>query len=326
MDAELLVPYGVNPDGLLVRAADSDRRTEYRCPECQSHLVLKAGEIVVHHFAHKADTACTGETIAHETAKRLLAQVIHEQTAITNPRTISLECTCDRCASAFPVRLPQDSFTGVAVEHRVDDFVCDVVGLRNNGVALALEVLATHAVPEAKARTLSVPWIEITAEAVLADPYQWTPINSRLKPVVCPSCKGFLGKLKVLAERWDIPLDPLAGYRDPARATYLAAIERCWKCDEEILLFWWAGVPFCELEPPKPRPRTIQYRYSNTFGGKYWANTCPACDALQGDNVVFLGLKGTPAFNGLPLRDTPELKRARMSAGKRLVDAMFRNH
>ena len=235
MDTELLVPCGINPAGLLVSAADADRTTEYRCPECQSVLVLRAGEVVVHHFAHKADTACTGETISHETAKRLLAQVIREQTAIESPQTISLACTCDRCASAFLVQLPRDRFTRAAVEHRVGDFVCDVAGLKNDEVVLALEVLATHAVPEAKAHALYVPWIEVTAESVLTDPYRWTPTNSRLKPVVCPSCKTFLGKLMVLAERWDIPLDRLAGYRDPARATYLAAIEPCWKCGEEFL-------------------------------------------------------------------------------------------
>lgn len=325
MDTELLVPYGINPAGLLVSAADADRTTAYRCPECQSALVLRAGEVVVHHFAHKADTACTGETISHETAKRLLAQVIREQTAIESPRTISLACACDRCASTFLVQLPRDRFTRAAVEHRVGNFVCDVAGLKNDEVILALEVLATHAVPEAKAHALSVPWIEVTAESVLTDPYRWTPTNSRLKPVVCPSCKTFLGKLMVLAERWDIPLDRLAGYRDPARATYLAAIEPCWKCGEEILVFWWPGVPFCEAEPPKPRPRTIQNLYSKTFGGKYWANTCPGCKALQGDNFIFLGHKGTPAFKGLPLRDSPELQRARVASESRLVDAMFRN-
>jgi len=297
MDTDLLVPYGANPDGLLVRAADADRATEYRCPECRSILVLKAGEVVVHHFAHRADTACTGETIAHETAKRLLAQVIFEQTTISNPRTISLECICDRCTCSFLVRLPQDRFTGAAIEHPVDDFVCDVVALRNERIVFALEVRATHAVPEAKTRTLSVPWIEVAAESVLADPYRWIPINGRVKPVVCPTCKVFLGKLKVLTERWDIPIEPLAGYRDPTRATYLAAIEHCWKCNEEILLFWWSGVPFCETEPPSPRPRTVQNRYSKTFGGKYWANTCPGCNTLQGDNFVFLGLNGSLVFD-----------------------------
>ena len=325
MDAELLVPYGVNPIGLLVHAADADRSAEYHCPECASLLVLKAGDVVVHHFAHKADTACTGETISHATAKRLLAQIIREQSTLEQPKTISLECRCDRCASSFLVRLPRGGFSGAALEHRVGDFVCDVVALGNNGAALALEVLYTHAVPGTKSQALPVPWIELAAEAVLANPYRWTPINSRLKPVVCRACKTFLRRLKTLAERWEIPLDPSAGYRDPGRTTYLAAIQHCWKCDEEIVVFWWPGVPFCEAEPPKPRPRTIQNRYSKTFGGKYWANTCPSCNMVQGDNFVFLGLNGNPAFEKLPLRDTPELQNARTDAGKRLVDVMFRN-
>lgn len=37
----------------------------------------------------------------------------------------------------------------------------------------------------------------------------------------------------------------------------------------------------------KPIPRTIQYRYSNTVGNKYWVNTCPRCGSIQGDWHLF---------------------------------------
>lgn len=66
-----------------------------------------------------------------------------------------------------------------------------------------------------------------------------------------------------------------------------------------------------------------QHRYSKQFGGSYWANTCPHCDAVQGDNFLFLGTQ--PLFKGLPLRDTPEMKAHHAKAVGQLANFMLRN-
>jgi hypothetical protein len=38
-----------------------------------------------------------------------------------------------------------------------------------------IEVLHTHAVTEEKAASLSIPWLELSAADVLANPLRWMP-------------------------------------------------------------------------------------------------------------------------------------------------------
>lgn len=323
MNYELLVPYGLNPDAILVSAAEAMRETQYRCPECHSPLVLRAGESVVRHFAHKAHTSCTGESVAHLTAKRLLVQIICDYTRSTSHNPISLSCTCACCQQATSIILPPNSFTAASEEQRIGEFVCDVVAYRDLEPVLAIEVLATHAVEERKATSLQIPWLELSAEKVLENPCSWHPVSAQLKPVVCSECKSHIAKLRALAQRWSQPFHEPARARDASKDIYLSAIDTCWKCKNEILVYWWSGVPFATAEPPAPRPKTIQHRYSKKFGGSYWANTCPHCDAVQGDNFLFLGSR--PLFQGLPIRDTPEMKAHRAREASQLAKFLFRN-
>lgn len=323
MENELLVPYGVNPEGILVKPAEAARDTLYTCPACSSPLVLHAGNQVARHFAHKADTACTAETIAHRTAKRLLVQVIGEQSTLPDPRPISIYCPCGCCGTNFWRKLPTQAVTGAREEVCVDEFVCDVVAYRGTESVLALEVLVTHAVDRKKADALPLPWAELRAEHVLEDPYSWCPVAGRMKSVTCPDCKEHFNKLKALAAKWNLPVFEPARYRDPSRGPYLTAIETCWKCKNEIPVYWWRGVPFCESEPPQSRPRTVQHRHSKQFGGSYWANTCPCCKSVQGDNFLFLG--SAPVFAGLPIRDTLEMQAHRARGVDQAIRHMFRH-
>jgi hypothetical protein len=312
----------MNSVGLLVCASDAVRNLEYFCPDCSCSLVLHAGSKVTRHFAHKANSTCTGESVAHKTAKRLLMQAILENSKSEGKR-IMIACECTSCKTETTVALPPNSFSTALEEQRIGEFICDVVAFRETTPVLAIEVLATHAVDERKAESLNIPWIEVTAEQVLLNPYYWRPKSARLKPVVCTQCKAHAERLRFLAEKWSQPLfqPPTAG-NFPGN-TYLAEVETCFRCKEQILVYWWSGVPFAEEEPPKPRPQTIQHRYSKKFGGSYWANTCPNCESIQGDNFLFLG--PNPKFRNVPLRSTRETRVATMKSATKFVDHMLRN-
>lgn len=323
MNEELLIPYGLDSNGRLVKAKDAVRGSTYVCPECRSPLVYRAGEVVTQHFAHKSNTACTGESILHLTAKMLISQAIETHSVTESDSRISMMCTCECCKKEFQLNLPKNAFSSSRQEERIGSFICDVVAIRDDSPALAIEVLATHAVGEEKAKQLTIPWVELKAENVLENPAYWRPVASKLKPVVCQSCKDHLKKIVVIAGRWNLPFQEAVRYSDPNRSTYLAEVETCWKCKEEILVYWWDGVPFCEVEPPTPRPKTISLCKSKAFGGSYWANTCPNCHAVQGDNFLFLG--SSPIVRGLPIRDTPAMKAHRQEAGRSLINHMLRN-
>lgn len=76
----------------------------------------------------------------------------------------------------------------------------------------------------------------------------------------------------------------------PFGESFIPAVIMCWHCKKDILVFTWKGRGLFPQEEPKikPYPRTIQKRFSKQWGGEYWANTCPMCKSIQGDNYLFL--------------------------------------
>jgi hypothetical protein len=321
---ELLVPYGINREGLLVAAADARKGDSYACPQCAAQLLLRAGEVVKRHFAHRMDSMCTAESIAHIIAKRLVVQVIEECSAIDAKRQLTLTSECRCCGDRFPVELPSSALTSAVLEQQVGPYVCDVVASRTGQQVLAIEILATHPVNESKAVALSLPWIELRADSVLRDPYCWQPVATRgLKALVCPACKARVAEVKVVVRKWGLGFEEPALFRDASRAKFLAEVTTCWSCQEEIPVYWWAGVPFCDTEPPMPRPRTVKFRKSKAYGGSYWANTCPGCNHVQGDNYVFLDAEAV--INGLPLRQTEETKGAFSNSATAIAERLLRH-
>lgn len=328
MTTEFLVPFGLERiSRRLVSPTDASKETSYRCPQCEEPLLLRAGtERIRRHFAHRADTNCGKESLLHKTAKLLLAQTIREHVAGEGSAQISMQCICKTCAAAFTRSLPRRAFERPEVEVPCGRFRFDVAACRGESIALGIEILHTHVVPQDKAAEITVPWVELQAVDVLEHPLQWKPVNSRLRPVECDDCKSRIERIRALAEKLRFALEPGAIEHDHKRARYLPAIEKCWSCKQDILVFWWNGVPFCESEPPSPRPRTIQLRHSKMFSGKYWANTCPHCKSIQGDNFLFLGFDGSNRpFRDLPLREGPELKLGRERARQGVVRFLLRN-
>lgn len=69
---------------------------------------------------------------------------------------------------------------------------------------------------------------------------------------------------------------------------YSAKLHQCYKCREWIVVFTWQEHEmWSQAMPPKPIPRSIKYRYSNSLQHKYWVNTCQKCGATQGDSFIY---------------------------------------
>lgn len=312
----LLVPYGIDENAEIVQARDATAGNDYSCPGCAGPLVLRAGSIKMRHFAHKVDTACDGESLQHITAKLLVAKAIREHA--TADQRIALRCTCSECRKPFATELPRNAFSASIVEAPVGEFICDVVAVKGDHQVLAVEILQHHAVDEDKGRKLELPWIELKADEVLENPLHWRPVQARLKPSLCPECKAKRARLEDVKARWNLTQAP---------SEYVAAVAKCWSCHDEIIWYWWTGVPFAEKKPPAPVPRIVQNRHSKMYGGRYWMNVCPGCNAPQGDNFVFLS--SDSPFKGLPLCETESMaeRRKQESAGavQQFMRAVKRN-
>jgi hypothetical protein len=293
----LKVPYGLNSLNELVSAEEAIKGVAYNCPCCSSQLVHRAGEIRASHFAHSSDSNCSLESILHITAKKMIVDTIN--TYPENLKKITLRNHCQDCGVEFNTELPFNTFTGAKEEVRIAEYLCDVVGYRNDTkVALAIEILNTHEVDSKKANNLPIYWIELKADDVIVNPYEWNPTQSQLKASSCTDCKNHTQHVQEIASKWGIDHNLYSAIKNPSSVPYIADTEICFKCKEEIPVFWWQGVPFCEKEPPNPKPKTIKYRNSKQYGGSYWANTCAKCNMIQGDNYLFI-------FDNAPFKRMP---------------------
>ena len=268
------VPLGVDPRGAIVTPEDAQRGTTYCCPACSSKLVLRKGEKKRPHYAHKATTECSGESALHASAKHLIASTISDGAVPT------LHLQCKSCFEHFTVPFPPDRELRPSVEHLVDGGrVVDVALLNGEDVALAVEIVKTSAVTEAKAADLSMPWVELEAEAVLENPTHWRPTQHRLRVWRCRACRraDIIAKeeLEKCLARHQIEFD---------RTLYRAAPAACWKCGQVIPLFRWGdNALFAKSSPPTPRPDTVRRAFTKTARARYWANHCPVCGSVQGD-------------------------------------------
>jgi len=155
-------------------AAEQAEPGEYRCPvpSCAARLVLKNGPIRVKHFSHLGGSGCAQETIEHWAAKHLLVATVERWVSGNGPRPV-LDLGCQKCGGKHAVDLP-DKVRGAAIEVRVGSVIPDVVLLDGAGLpCAAVEVYATHMVKVAKAEKMTLKWIELKAEAVLADAVNW---------------------------------------------------------------------------------------------------------------------------------------------------------
>ncbi|MDZ7778353.1 MAG: competence protein CoiA family protein [Gemmatimonadota bacterium] len=285
--SDLAVPVAFAPDGSVVRPADAEPGTSYRCPGCSVEVVLRTGGRRRPHFAHRSGEGCSTESTLHRAAKRRILEVVDAWKHHGGPRPcIARPCPQPDCDGGIVQDLPTD-VTHAAEEVRMPDgSVADLVLFRDEQPAAAIEILVTHRVDHAKAERLGMPWIEVRAAEVLERPYWWVAIQDRLRPFVCPKCTerdrtmhravvDVRARALVVAERLgvDLPPSPPYGY----------APHTCWRCHREMLAFAWpGGGGHSPTRPPDPIPPTVQHRVTEG-GGNYWANTCLHCAAVQGD-------------------------------------------
>lgn len=293
----LRIPYGLNQTGELISAEHALKNTNYSCPFCRVQLVLRAGEVKIKHFAHQPSSKCSLESVLHITAKKLIQSVIIKNA--TDNQRITLESSCSGCGENLLINLPIGTFSNAELETKIGKYRSDVVGFRDNSIALAIEICNTHAVDQIKAEELEAHWIELKAEDVIINPTKWFPTQSNLKDTYCVSCKKYINHVLEIANKYDIDRSLYSLTLTSPQQTYIAGIETCFKCKQEIPVFWWPGVPFCQFKPPSPMPKTIKYRKSKQFGDSYWLNTCANCNMTQGDN--YLHLSNRSLFKGRPI-------------------------
>ena len=295
--ANFAVPFGLSSEERLVRVSEARPDEAHRCPLCRSNLTARRGKVRAHHFAHERDSQCTLEQVVALTARHLLRQAVDDWKCGRGPTPHILRncCVCQRSRSRQA--LPELA-AGCLVDISRNDASGDVavVGAEPGGAPLALisVCMVYRDVHDARPRA-GERWLAVAVDATLADPLTWRPLRQRLKPYVCPGCgaqrKSELAEVAQLQTR----------HRVSASAEYYPAPIDCYRCSKRTVVYAWGDSTWeSERPPPAPVPRSVQRRTSQT-AGTYWANTCFACGAMQGD--YFLHHESGGPFSRIPRGD-----------------------
>ena len=197
------VPAGVAPDGRLVRARNADAGTAYRCPGCDSPLVLKKGDVRTVHFAHRSHAFCSPETALHLGVKQWIASLLEGRLRNSRRGVPRMRVPCGggqrwqhqgithQCPGDAWLHLADLEFDEVALEQTTPDGLKpDVLLLHQGQPALGIEVLVTHAVDPIKSARSTHPWVELEARQVIRAPRRWQPRQSRHPWMgVCRTCQ-----------------------------------------------------------------------------------------------------------------------------------------
>lgn len=111
---------------------------------------------------------------------------------------------CKCCGVVFTTVLPSGTFNNAKLGMRIGDFICDVVGYRREKVALVGEIANKHSVDANKAISLELYWVELMAEDIVREPFQWGPSQTRIKDSYCTDCKAHLKEVVSLCDHFSI--------------------------------------------------------------------------------------------------------------------------
>jgi len=195
----LLIPYGLGADARPVAASRALRSEAYACPACRGPLILRRGPILRPHFAHaQADPQCgfEGEGARHLLAKHAVLFAVYRWKKCGGPPP-EIVRRCTVCGDSRRQPLPP-RIARAHLEWRIrlpdrGDAIADVALLdRSNNLVAAVEIRDTHRVDAPKReRLLGAAWVELDADAVLAEPDAWKPLaEGNLNPWPCRCARG----------------------------------------------------------------------------------------------------------------------------------------
>lgn len=297
-EQDLLVPYAHDKNKILVSPQEAEKDNEYFCPSCGDILIFRNGNIKVKHFAHKASTSCSGETIIHKTAKLLIAKAVKEwKSGISQCITIVRKCKCD---NIIEQKLPDKVDDAVLEKVLENGLIVDVGLISDNKPVAAVEIKATHAVEEEKASKLAIPFIELDANDVILNNTRWNPIQDHFNKWTCKECekiereaqeykknlKKDIDYAELQQEKFISKVAHEEGIKLIHGYVFLPRVVRCKKCSNFIIKFSWIedgkDVSWNENISNKWYiPESIRHIYFSKWKKRLFVNICLYCGKVN---------------------------------------------
>ena len=234
MPKEIQITHGLK-EGELVSIADVERglKCNCTCTKCGEPLVAKKGEVKDHHFAHSADSDCSGETIKHIMAKQEIAgkKYLH----IPHPAKDVYGMTEDVYSMT--------DFKTVELEKRIGDsqYIADVICTTANDKQLVIEIVVTHDLDNDKRNYLRAN--EITTLRI--DVNNWDYQTQRLNEYMLQGNNNWVynkkaelaeERIRIEAEKYSIKIEAERKRREKEIEEDLAEQERKWKEENKALI------------------------------------------------------------------------------------------
>lgn len=148
-------------DYKYISASIASKGELYKCPECNTEVILKKGNIRQHHFAHKSGTACKyfespTESQIHKDAKLWLCMLL------SSKRELICSRPCNQCSynKNFKILPCADAVckTEYPLTYKSKRIVVDVAYIQGDMLQYIFELYHTHKTCE---ETRPEPWFEL---------------------------------------------------------------------------------------------------------------------------------------------------------------------
>lgn len=260
------VPYALNNNGFLVTPTQASKGEVYSCPGCSEVLIFRQGEIVSSHFSHPATNHCSAESALHKAAKFAIKNAVEHWINTGTQRPV-IHNKCFLCHSDKAQAVPMH-VTSVLLETRLSSgHVADLVLTDGCEQLLVIEIFVTHKVSTEKGKSITIPWIELEANQVLADPTNWSPVQLSLKRFGCKLCHRKFVQFKTECAS----LAKVCNVEIP-KSDFLYGPMQCEKCGRWCIAFLWAK----DAVRGRKAPRTVKLIRTTEYTG--WSNICCWCN------------------------------------------------
>jgi hypothetical protein len=142
---------------------NAEKGLDYNCPGCGESVIVKKGDVKIHHFAHKpGERDCKfyehpGEGEIHKMAKHIIVDLLRKRKIKTIICPCPIGCTYDE-------QIKYEDGDEVMVEYRVSDkCIVDVAVVNKDKVRYVFEIYNTHKTT----RETPEPWFEVDAKEIL---------------------------------------------------------------------------------------------------------------------------------------------------------------
>lgn len=277
MKNSLLIPYAIC-DGNVVHISEVERGEACGCycPVCQESLISRKGEVKQHHFAHKPDSNCSGETVLHQLGKLFLSERISTALSIGDP--IPIEWSCKECSDVHQGNLVKKAVS-LVTEISFGSCRPDIALLNSDGDPVVfIEVVVTHSPDEnvlEYASNHNIHIVQFRLKSV--KDLEALRIEELLHPSSVDACTR--QKCKKCGK--------------PLYVAYMYVFYvQCWNCKEKlkiastILADCWIHRPNRYSEKMKSIAMEsgiiIREKVSEDGEYYYFYNVCPKCDANIG--------------------------------------------